>query len=410
MTKSPSKTGRKVAPGIWKLKKKSFIVRAQPVDPETGKPRNLRRVVHDVTLTEAKQLREELMATFSDPPGPTNEASEASAPSAPRTSTVTTRLPRLGDFAESWLERKIARGDLQEQTADRYATSLDRLSPRLQRTPLDLVTRDDVERWMIAARRRYSARTINGWRRVLRTVFNDAMAEHDLPRNPAALVRPLKVVADLEEPNAVSAEQLRRILAALARRDPMLHAMALTQALTGLRWQELSALHRADLDHQSRSIVIKRKAVRSGIVSGTKTGRARRIGLPRVLLAKLDAYLGWLDASQHRGRQSPLLFPSLRGTPLKSSRLNDALREVCAEAGVDTRLTSHGLRRTATDLLRLANVDPVVAKSIVGHATDRMREHYATLSAQEARDAGDRVERLVFGDEGISREEVLASE
>ncbi|MDB4985162.1 MAG: hypothetical protein JWN04_340 [Myxococcaceae bacterium] len=53
--------------------------------------------------------------------------------------------------------------------------------------------------------------------------------------------------------------------------------------------------------------------------------------------------------------------------------VTDLLREL--RSGVTQRLTIHGLRRTATDLLRRAAVDPVEAKAIIGHTTDRMREH-----------------------------------
>ncbi|NIX21350.1 MAG: hypothetical protein GWN07_16520 [Actinobacteria bacterium] len=38
----------------------------------------------------------------------------------------------------------------------------------------------------------------------------------------------------------------------------------------------------------------------------------------------------------------------------------------------------------------------MVAKSLVGHATDRMREHYSTLLPDEARQAGDQVAALLF--------------
>ena len=55
----------------------------------------------------------------------------------------------------------------------------------------------------------------------------------------------------------------------------------------------------------------------------------------------------------------------------------------------------HGLRRTATDLLRRAAVDPVTAKAIIGHTTDRMREHYSTVGTDEARGIGARLVSLV---------------
>jgi len=64
-------------------------------------------------------------------------------------------------------------------------------------------------------------------------------------------------------------------------------------------------------------------------------------------------------------------------------------------AGIKKRFTSHGFRRSLTDLLRQAHVDPVVAAGLTGHETDRMRKHYSTVRAQEAKDAGERVALLV---------------
>lgn len=70
-------------------------------------------------------------------------------------------------------------------------------------------------------------------------------------------------------------------------------------------------------------------------------------------------------------------------------------RSVLRKIGVTRKVTIHGLRDTATDLLRLASVDPVVAASIIGHQTDRMREHYSMVCAVEARASGDAVARLI---------------
>jgi integrase len=68
---------------------------------------------------------------------------------------------------------------------------------------------------------------------------------------------------------------------------------------------------------------------------------------------------------------------------------------VLKQAGITKHVTIHGLRRTATDLLRRAAVDPVAAKAIIGHTTDRMREHYSTVGADEARGIGARLVSLL---------------
>jgi len=55
----------------------------------------------------------------------------------------------------------------------------------------------------------------------------------------------------------------------------------------------------------------------------------------------------------------------------------------------------HGLRRTFNDLARRAGVDAVVTKSITGHVTEQMREHYSSVDLSEKRQAIANVVRLV---------------
>ncbi len=89
------------------------------------------------------------------------------------------------------------------------------------------------------------------------------------------------------------------------------------------------------------------------------------------------------------------MFPNGAGKPCANGSLHAANKRVLAHAKITKRVTIHGLRRTATDLLRRAAVDPVAAKAIIGHTTDRMREHYSTVGADEARGSGQRTISLV---------------
>ena len=144
---------------------------------------------------------------------------------------------------------------------------------------------------------------------------------------------------------------------------------------------------------EERTLTIRRKVVGGKLVPSTKTRRLRIVGVPSVLAARFEALRDALRT--HTGRESGLMFPSRVGTPLASARVSTALRKACRQVGIKERFTSHGLRRSMTDLLREAQVDPVVAKAIVGHATDRMREHYSTVRAADARLAGDRVQAIL---------------
>lgn len=248
---------------------------------------------------------------------------------------------------------------------------------------------------MLEARKTYAPKTVNTWLVVLRSVFRDARRACGLTFNPAEEVQPLRVVVNLEEPNALGPEALGVLLEKLDEDDPIVAAAARTQAYTGLRWGEVSALRWVDLDEEERVLHVRRCISSGQIVPRTKTGRARFVGVSEGLLAVLRAHRAHLDAVEHPGLESGLLFPSSAGSPLSSSRISVALRLARLKAGITQRFTSHGLRRSMTDLLRRAKVDPVIAKGIVGHSTDRMREHDSTLALDETREAADRVAALV---------------
>jgi len=53
------------------------------------------------------------------------------------------------------------------------------------------------------------------------------------------------------------------------------------------------------------------------------------------------------------------------------------------------------MRRTFNDMCRAAKVESLVTKSISGHLTDRMKDHYSTVSPIEQRESIGRVLRLV---------------
>lgn len=59
------------------------------------------------------------------------------------------------------------------------------------------------------------------------------------------------------------------------------------------------------------------------------------------------------------------------------------------------RLTVHGLRRTFNDPARRAGADGIAIRSLAGHVTEKMREHYSTTALDEKRAAVANVLRLV---------------
>lgn len=70
----------------------------------------------------------------------------------------------------------------------------------------------------------------------------------------------------------------------------------------------------------------------------------------------------------------------------------------CKEAGI-RRITTHGFRRTWNNLARQL-ADRMVVRSIVGHTSEAMTEHYSHVALDEKRAAAEAVARLVRSEDG----------
>ncbi|MDB4977761.1 MAG: integrase family protein, partial [Myxococcaceae bacterium] len=319
------------------------------------------------------------------------------APTSPQHTTLATPQVRLEEFLVTWVALFQARGDLARSTMDRYEKAIDNLSNHLLSLPVAQIRPIDVEQWMAASlQRKYSATTVNGWRSVLRSALEDARKNGLCHANAAGDAKPAKQRVCLDDDNSLTPEQLSKLLMALRLGCFELYAPALTQAMTGLRWGEVSALYLEDYDVEARVLRIRRRAILGEIVPETKTRKQRMVGVPLALAAAIRAHRAWLDMEDHAGRHSPLVYPSRRGTPLTHNRISEALALARKQAGITARFTSHGFRRSLTDLLRLAEVDPVIAAQITGHETERMRRHYSTIRASEATGAADRTAALLM--------------
>jgi hypothetical protein len=78
------------------------------------------------------------------------------------------------------------------------------------------------------------------------------------------------------------------------------------------------------------------------------------------------------------------------------------LDEACAAAGITRKVTPHGLRHTANDLLRrVASAE--VTRAIVGHATEQMTHHYSHVDEGEKREAAARVLAVLHGGKGVPK-------
>jgi integrase len=336
---------------IEEIGPRTFRVRAQWRDPKTGRKRSATGI-HEGDRRGAKALLSKLRSDG-------------------RSASDKAKRQRLDQYAKSWMRSRVLR--IKPSTATRYASALDKhILPALGDYWLDKLDRDDVQAY-VNARTEAGAEggTVLNELRVLRTMARDAVADKLCATNWADRVTPPKVRTWTEErPNLFTAPQLAGLLSAVPRQ--WLAAVTLS-AFTGLRWGEMSALRWSDLDVEAGAIRVRRANWRGHIGDPKTKGSHRTVALPPVVVAML--------AVSGKGKPSALLFPNRFGKVHKGWPLVKVMKRACLAADVPYT-TPHGLRRTFNNLARKV-VSGMVVKSITGHTTDAMLEHYSQVSLDE---------------------------
>lgn len=393
-TKYPG-VSRTAEPGL-------FRIRAKTTDPKTGKTTELDRLVEAVDARAAAKLRADAIG-------------EKQAPGKQA------ERPKLGPYAQSWvLAREPA---LKRSTAERYASAVElHIIPAFGDWYLDRLEEEDIVAWrdrMAAApvtktdddgtvrvvRPTTSASSVNGRLRVLTTLLEDAVPRY-IARNPAAKVRALREHVVDREPNRLLPPEIARVLAALRvahqqrvaavraamavrpgprAKIPMAYPILLTLVSTGVRSGEGLAFRWTDVDEQRGEIDVSRAHYR-GTVDTTKTGARRTVPLAAELAEVLRDHRTFLLECQHPGLAAGWLFPSTKGGLKTSSSFREDLIEALVEAKVWRKQTVHGLRRTFNDLMRQITSGEVV-RSMTGHSSQAMTDHYSHVSGEEKKAA-----------------------
>jgi integrase len=394
--------------GIVQLGRNHFEIRVRATCPRTGRRKEVKRV-ESCGLKEARALQEQW-----------KEELEASLAARPRRERI-----RLADFVRSWLSGRIANGELKPSSAEKIATVWDL---HIDGTPIadlfvDDIHPEDVEQWLAAFRakryvagkgkatkrkgkpRAYSAGTIQGSYRVLKSIIAAATARYLLP-DPCKGVKGPRARAS--RGNYLRRDELERVLEFIEKKWPEWYPAVLVDVFTGMRWGELSALRWEDIDEGEGVIHVRRSNWKGQPIEALKCddegeGKEKVVPLLGPVAEVLRAHRQRMIAAQHPGLEAGWIFPTRRGTLYKGAPLRKVLGEALAAAGVKRKVTPHGLRHTANDLLRRVASGEVV-RSILGHSTPQMTVHYSHVDEGEKRAAVESVYlQVIAGGKAKSR-------
>jgi integrase len=218
-------------------------------------------------------------------------------------------------------------------------------------------------------KRVYKPATVNRMLALMKRIYNLAIREEMVERNPCFKVSMLP--ENNKRDRVITHAQFEAIIANLPK-----HAadIVTTAYHTGMRAGEIFNLTWDRVNTKEGFIELT--------AADTKTAEPRRIYFNDDLKA-LFKELGKVRRIRHKA-----VF-TYRGQPIGVIRTS--FNEACAKAGVkDFRV--HDLRHTFNTNMRKAGVDRSVIMKITGHKTTAMFDRYNTVDSEDARTAMDRYE------------------
>lgn len=193
---------------------------------------------------------------------------------------------------DEWADRYIrSLSGVEGKTLDHYRLYMRiSISPFLGPLPLGAVTPARVAEWINGQAERYAAKTIKNRHGFLSAMFQAAVDERLIDRNPCARSR--LPSSEEQEQVFLTLEEYQLLEQRLPPRQRLLVQLI---AATGMRWGEVSALKPADFDWSRRTVRVARafktSQARGMYIGAPKTRMSRRtISLPDDIVPLLRAH------------------------------------------------------------------------------------------------------------------------
>ena len=300
-------------------------------------------------------------------------------------------------YAEQWINQHPR---LRPRTVEVYRSLFRRhLEPSLGAIPLGQLDTATVREWRASLLEAgVSPTMVAKSYRLMRAILNTAVTEDEL-----IIVNPCRIKGAGEERASerpvLSLDQLYALVDLMPDRWK---AFLLLKTFASLRWGEITALTRDDLDLARRTVRVRRQflTVPGGLQTGPPKSRAgiRMVSFPAGILPELQHHLDTYSADGADG----LVFVNEHGEPWRRGNFNPAVgwRAACEQIGVPD-LHLHDLRHTGNtlaaqsgaslrDLMTRMGHDSPAAALIYQHSSRVADEAIATaldaqLSARKSR-------------------------
>ncbi len=270
---------------------------------------------------------------------------------------------------------------LAANTLDAYRRDLTRLSAFLKTIALQQVTLDTLRAYLDHLRaKRLSNRSIARQVTTLRGFFGYLVEEGEIPVNPAELLVSPKIGSSL--PKYLDRSRIDQLLESPSSESVTgLRDRAMLDLLyaTGLRVSELIGLRVSDLDELQGTLRV--------IGKGNKQ---RLIPVGRAALQAVERYRAEQRPALLKGRVSPYLFVTARGSAMSRQAFWKLLRGHGQSIGIFQNLSPHVLRHTFATHLLEGGADLRSVQTMLGHSDIGTTQIYTHVMRSRLRQTVDR--------------------
>jgi integrase len=289
---------------------------------------------------------------------------------------------KLGEFGRAWL---MEHPDLARTTHERYEIAFRRfVVPRFGNVPVNEIRESDVRKWHAELIQTGSGRpSVAKAYRVLRAMLNTALDDGMIKRNPCRI--PGAGDDKSEERPVLTFDEVLRVVEAL---PPRFHMMAYLATFTSLRFGELAALTRRNVDVSAGfvTVVQNQAQLNNGelFLKDPKSAAGRRgIPIPDELLDEMKHHLAEYADPGASGR----VFVGPKGGKLRRQNFRKIWLKALAKSGVQP-VHFHDLRHTGN---QFAADEGATIRDLMGHSSPRAAMIYLHISESRSRHIADKL-------------------
>lgn len=224
-----------------------------------------------------------------------------------------------------------------------------------------------------------SANTRKHLLKMVRRIFNMAIEEGLLDRNPAVKIKVR--VPELKQ-SILNVAEANRLLREAKVRGHKFYEIWAFALFTGMRSSELYALKWSDVDFENKRIYVNQNWCRSGGYGPTKSRRNRTVPISSELLSLLK------EMQLKSEREAEFVLPKVQEwTNGEQAKIT---RSFCKLTGI-TPVKFHDLRATFITQLLLRNVPLAKVMSMVGHSDLKTTNVYLRIIGGDLDGATDKL-------------------